>query len=44
MTQTWNPLSPDIVGASNYPAWTLSVEAFFYLVFPFLLLLIRAEA
>jgi len=37
MTQAWNPLSPATVGAWNYPAWTLSVEAFFYLVFPFLL-------
>jgi peptidoglycan/LPS O-acetylase OafA/YrhL len=37
MTQAWNPLSPETVGAWNYPAWTLSVEAFFYLVFPFLL-------
>jgi peptidoglycan/LPS O-acetylase OafA/YrhL len=37
MTQAWNPLSPETVGAWNYPAWTLSVEAFFYLVFPSLL-------
>ena len=37
MTQAWNPLSPETVGAWNYPAWTLSVEAFFYLVFPFVL-------
>ncbi len=35
MVQTWNPLRPDLNGAWNYPAWSLSVEAFFYLCFPF---------
>lgn len=35
MVQAWNPLKPDMAGAWNYPAWTLSAEAFFYLCFPF---------
>jgi len=35
MVQTWNPFRPEWGGAWNYPAWSLSVEAFFYLVFPF---------
>ena len=35
MVQAWNPFNPDIAGAWNYPAWTLSTEAFFYLCFPF---------
>lgn len=44
MVQSWNPLHPEYGGAWNMPAWTLSTEAFFYLVFPFLLpLLIRAS-
>jgi peptidoglycan/LPS O-acetylase OafA/YrhL len=37
MVQAWNPRTPGLAGAWNYPAWTLSVEAFFYLCFPFLL-------
>jgi peptidoglycan/LPS O-acetylase OafA/YrhL len=37
MVQAWNPLSPHMTGAWNFPAWTLSVEAFFYLCFPFIL-------
>src|ERR1700682_2253526 len=37
MVQAWEPLTPAITGAWNYPAWTLSVEAFFYLCFPFVL-------
>jgi len=37
MVQAWNPRAPELTGAWNYPAWTLSVEAFFYLCFPFLL-------
>jgi len=37
MTQAWNPLAREITGAWNYPAWTLSVEAFFYVTFPFVL-------
>lgn len=36
MVQAWNPLHPELTGAWNYPAWTLSVELFFYLCFPFL--------
>jgi peptidoglycan/LPS O-acetylase OafA/YrhL len=36
MVQAWNPWNPDMAGAWNYPAWTLSTEAFFYLCFPFL--------
>ncbi len=36
MVQAWNPLQPKITGAWNYPAWSLSVEAFFYLCFPFI--------
>lgn len=36
MVQAWNPLRPSLVGAWNYPAWSLSVEAFFYLCFPFI--------
>jgi peptidoglycan/LPS O-acetylase OafA/YrhL len=35
MVQAWNPLNPDMAGAWNYPAWTLSAEAFFYICFPF---------
>jgi len=37
MVQAWNPLRPEWTGAWNYPAWTLSAEAFFYLCFPFVL-------
>jgi peptidoglycan/LPS O-acetylase OafA/YrhL len=36
MVQAWNPLHPEWTGAWNYPAWSLSVEGFFYLCFPFL--------
>jgi peptidoglycan/LPS O-acetylase OafA/YrhL len=36
-TQAWNPVKFYIVQAWNFPAWTLSVEAFFYLSFPLLL-------
>jgi peptidoglycan/LPS O-acetylase OafA/YrhL len=36
MVQAWNPLHPEMMGAWNYPAWSLSVEAFFYLCFPFI--------
>ena len=35
MVQAWNPRASQLTGAWNYPAWTLSVEAFFYLAFPF---------
>jgi peptidoglycan/LPS O-acetylase OafA/YrhL len=37
MVQAWNPFNPDMAGAWNYPAWTLSAEAFFYICFPFAL-------
>lgn len=37
MVQAWNPLRPAFAGAWNYPAWSLSVEMFFYLCFPALL-------
>jgi peptidoglycan/LPS O-acetylase OafA/YrhL len=37
MVQAWNPFRAGLAGAWNYPAWSLSVEAFFYLIFPFLL-------
>ncbi len=36
MIQAWNPLHPELIGVWNYPAWSLSVEAFFYLCFPFI--------
>lgn len=35
MVQAWNPFNSDMAGAWNYPAWTLSAEAFFYICFPF---------
>ena len=38
MVQSW---SMRMVNFFNVPAWSLSTEAFFYLTFPFLLLLIR---
>jgi peptidoglycan/LPS O-acetylase OafA/YrhL len=34
MVQTWMPWRPDLIGAWNFPAWSLSVEAFFYSAFP----------
>lgn len=37
MVQAWNPWRPGMASVWNYPAWSLSVEAFFYLVFPFVL-------
>ena len=37
MVQAWNPRAPQLAGAWNYPAWTLSVEAFFYLCLPLVL-------
>jgi hypothetical protein len=36
MVQAWNPFRRGWTGAWNYPAWSLSVEAFFYLCFPFI--------
>ena len=38
MVQTWIPWRPEMVGAWNFPAWSLSVEAFFYLTFPLILI------
>ena len=35
-TQAWNPAN-GLAQMWNFPAWTLSVEAFFYLCFPLLL-------
>jgi peptidoglycan/LPS O-acetylase OafA/YrhL len=35
MVQAWNPFDHGMWGAWNYVCWTLSVEAFFYLCFPF---------
>lgn len=35
MVQAWNPFHPQMIEMWNFPAWTLSVEAFFYLLFPF---------
>jgi peptidoglycan/LPS O-acetylase OafA/YrhL len=37
MVQGWNPLTPERLGAWNFPAWSLSAEALYYLCFPFLL-------
>lgn len=38
MVQAWNPFHANYGGAWNSPAWTLSTESFFYLLFPFFLL------
>lgn len=35
MVQAWSPYNPGLAGAGNFVCWSLSVEAFFYLVFPF---------
>lgn len=37
MVQAWNPHLPGLAQIWNAPAWTLSVESFFYIVFPFVL-------
>jgi len=36
MVQSWDPFHPEYCGLWNFVCWTLSVEAFFYLVFPLL--------
>jgi peptidoglycan/LPS O-acetylase OafA/YrhL len=36
MVQAWNPFDAGMAGAWNFVCWTLSVEAFFYLCFPWL--------
>ena len=36
MVQAWNPLHLDYAGKWNFVCWTLSVEAFFYILFPWL--------
>jgi peptidoglycan/LPS O-acetylase OafA/YrhL len=41
MVQAWNPSHPNFLYAWNLTAWTLSIEAFFYLVFPFLLVFVE---
>lgn len=41
MVQAWNPLRPSDAQLWNFPAWTLSTEAFFYLFFPFILPLLQ---
>ncbi|WP_446744643.1 acyltransferase family protein [Silvibacterium acidisoli] len=41
MVQNWNPFHVEYGGAWNMPAWTLSTEAFFYLLFPFVLPLLE---
>lgn len=37
MVQSWNPFHPQYGGMWNMPTWTLSVEAFFYLLFPLII-------
>jgi peptidoglycan/LPS O-acetylase OafA/YrhL len=34
MVQSWSPIRPEIASTWNFVCWTLSAEAFFYLVFP----------
>ncbi len=34
MVQAWDPWNPELASTWNGMAWTLSVEAFFYLIFP----------
>lgn len=40
MVQAWNPTNPGLAGVWNYPAWSLSVEAFFYIIFPVFLVVL----
>lgn len=37
MVQTWDPFHPGRAMAWNFTAWSLSCEAFFYIIFPWLL-------
>ena len=37
MSQAWNPFRTDLYEAWNFTAWTLSVEALFYVGFPLML-------
>jgi peptidoglycan/LPS O-acetylase OafA/YrhL len=37
MVQAWNPWDRQMSFAWNFPAWSLSAEAFFYVCFPFIL-------
>jgi peptidoglycan/LPS O-acetylase OafA/YrhL len=41
LVQAWNPLNHEIMGYLNPVAWTLSVEAFFYICFPPLLTILQ---
>jgi len=41
MIQAWNPLKPQLAGTFNMMCWTLSIEAFFYVVFPWAQVLIE---
>ncbi|RXS94948.1 acyltransferase family protein [Silvibacterium dinghuense] len=34
MVQAWNPFDMKVAGSWNFVCWTLSTEAFFYLLFP----------
>ena len=40
LVQNWVP-DPGLIGSFNIPTWSLSCEAFFYAVFPLLVLLVR---
>ena len=36
MVQSWNPVDKGVAASWNFVCWTLSTEALFYLIFPFL--------